>query len=95
VPFIISDNELWLLNTASLSLANNVVLEFTPTGVIAADIGGVLNQNGTNSFTSFKDGTKLGNTNTTVPCTGDWGGIYDNSGSYYYSWGNIYFDDIH
>lgn len=62
--------------------------------------GGTSNQNSTNAYTSFKDDSRLGDTNgdgdASTPSAGDWERIYDDSmvipSPYFYSWSNIYYD---
>jgi hypothetical protein len=97
VPFVINDNDLWIETGASLNLADNVVLKFTPTSAIVIGIGAVLNQNSTNAFTSFKDDSKLGDTNgdgdATYAQQGDWQGIYSDDLSAYLNWSNISYDN--
>lgn len=99
VAFIIDDNDLWINGSNHLTIGNDVVLKFTPSSVIVCDNGAsnIINYNGTNVFfTSFKDDSKKGDTNgdssATSPSANDWGGIYNNTGSAYYTWANILFD---
>ncbi len=100
VPFVFNDNDLWIEDPGSLTLASNVIIKFTSGSALVVDEGAVLTQNATNAFTSFKDDSRGGDTNgdgaATSPSDEDWIGIYDNSLSipspYYYQWSNIYYD---
>jgi hypothetical protein len=96
VPFVIDDNDWWIVSGASLRLGDNVVIKFRPGSELVLDEGpsALINYNGTGVyFTSYKDDTKLGDTNgdgtATSPAKGDWLGIYDNSASLMLSWPNI------
>ncbi len=96
VPFVIDDNDWWIESGASLQLGDNVVLKFRPGSAMTLDEGpsALINYNGTGVyFTSYKDDTRLGDTNGdgtgTPPVKGDWSGIYDNNAGVYLSWANI------
>lgn len=96
VPFVIDDNDWYINSGASLRLGDNVVLKFRPGSELVLDEGpsALINYNGTGVyFTSYKDDTKLGDTNgdgtATSPLKGDWYGIYDNTAGVMLSWPNI------
>jgi len=98
VPFVIDDNDWWIESGAVLNLANNVVLKFKTGSAISLKDGtsNIPNYNGTGVvFTSYKDDNYGGDTNgdgtSTSPVNGDWYGIYDNFGSSFVNWTNIYF----
>lgn len=100
VAFVIDDNDWWIDDIGSLTLADNVVLKFRPGSVLVLDEGDeLINYNGTGvAFTSYKDDSRKGDTNgdggVTTPADNDWGGIYDNNIAVgdYVSWANIYYD---
>ncbi len=103
VAFVINDNDLWVEDGATLTLANNVVIKFTSGSGLVLDDGGsaIVNHGGTGVyFTSFKHDTHKGDTNgddsATSPGIDDWGGIYDNSltipSPYFFTWSNILYD---
>ena len=96
VPFVIDDNDWYIVSGASLTLGDNVILKFRPGSELILDDGpsALINYNGTGVyFTSYKDDIKLGDTNgdemVTSPVKGDWIGIYDNSAGLMLSWPNI------
>jgi len=96
VPFVIDDNDWWIISGASLQIGNNVVMKFRPGSELVLEDGtsALINSNGTGVFfTSYKDDTKLGDTNgdgvATSPLKGDWYGIYDNAADQMLSWTNI------
>ena len=96
VPFVIDDNDWYIVSGASLTLGDNVILKFRPGSELILDDGpsALINYNGTGVyFTSYKDDIKLGDTNgdgtATSPVKGDWIGIYDNSADLMFSWPNI------
>ncbi len=96
VPFVINDNDLWIVSPGSLKLGHNVIIKFTPDSYLVIGEGASLDQSQGNVFTSFKDDSYLGDTNgdgnVTSPSDGDWGGIYDDAASAYLSGSNILFD---
>ena len=96
VPFVIDDNDWWINSGASLRLGNNVVLKFRPGSELVLDdgISALINYDGSGvCYTSYKDDSKLGDTNgdetATSPVKGDWYGIYDNNAGLMLSWSNI------
>lgn len=105
VPYLINDVDFWINGTYTLTLANNVVLKFTPSSQIVCNNGSsnIVNYNGTGVyFTSIKDdsvnskGDSNGDGSLTTPSANDWVGIYDNTAPFgdpnYFSWSNILYD---
>ena len=103
MPFLIDDGDFWVNHSASLTLANNVVLKFRPHSImlLADGADAIVNRNGQGVFfTSYKDDSHKGDTNgdgsASSPRDGDWGGIYDDSGvtpmPYFFTWSNILYD---
>ena len=106
VAYVIDDNDFWINSGATLTLADNVVLKFRPASflLLADGASALVNNVGTGvSFTSYKDDTLKGDTNAdagaTTPAVGDWGGIYDDSltipSPYFFTWANIFYDEVH
>ncbi len=98
VPFVIDDNDWWINSGAVLNLANNIVLKFRSGSAMVLHDGtsNIPNYNGSGVvFTSYKDDNYGGDTNgdgmSTSPVNGDWDGIYDDLGSKYVSWTNVYY----
>ena len=99
VAFVLDDNDLWILDYASLTLGNDVVIKFTP-GSTINHYGNINNFNGPGVFfTSYKDDNRKGDTNgdgsLTTPMDGDWNGIYNDNTFVYQAWPNILYDEIH
>ncbi len=97
VAFVLDDNDLWVLDYASLTLGDTVVVKFTPDSTIN-HYGNIFS--GTNVFfTSYKDDDYKGDTNgdgsLTTPMDGDWNGIYNDTTFVYEAWPNILYDEIH
>lgn len=103
VAYVIDDNDFWINEAATLTLADNVVLKFRADGTLVLNDGesAIVNHDGTGVyFTSYKDDTHKGDTNgdgsATTSNNTDWDGIYDNSmtipSPYYYTWSNILYD---
>jgi len=99
---LIDDFGLQIRSTASLTLADNVVLKIIDdidltdnpeNGIINKDAPGVY-------FTSFHDDSKKGDTNgngsITSPVDGDWVGVKTATSPITYAvWANILYDDLH
>lgn len=102
VAFVIDDVDWWITSSASLTLANDVVLKFEPGATLSLADGAVLvNHNGSGVvFTSYKDDSYKGDSNgdgyVTSATDNDWTGIYDDSMStphpYFFTWTNIHYD---
>jgi hypothetical protein len=99
VPFVIDDNDLWVEETASLTLAPNVIVKFMRDSEII-HYGNIHNYDAEGVyFTSYKDDLHGGDTNAdgtlSAPADGDWTGMYNNVTSQYDSWPNILYDELH
>jgi hypothetical protein len=96
VPFVINDNDLWIVSPGSLTLAQNVIVKFTPDSYLVIGEGTNLIFDSSNYFTSLKDDAHGGDTNgdgdATTPSDNDWGGIYVDVSSTNLSGPNILYD---
>ncbi|HKK64062.1 MAG TPA: hypothetical protein VJ951_15960 [Bacteroidales bacterium] len=98
VAFVIDDNDWWIREGGSLTLADNVCLKFrSDSEIVLNETNAIINYNGPGVvFTSYKDDSRKGDTNgdgdITSPGDNDWNGIYDNLTSTYKNWSNIYYD---
>jgi hypothetical protein len=99
VAYVIDDGDFWIISGASLTLGNDVVLKFANgSNMLLADgTANLVNYNGSGVwFTSIHDDAHKGDTNGngsgSAPAFGNWIGIYNDPGSYFYTWGNILYD---
>jgi len=103
VAFVLADDfGLQIRSTASLTLAENVVLKIIDDIDLTANpVNGIINAEATGVYyTSFHDDAMRGDTNgngsLTSPADGDWKGIkIETSPNTYASWPNILYDEIH
>ncbi|MBI4651022.1 hypothetical protein HY745_07035 [Candidatus Desantisbacteria bacterium] len=83
IPFVI--DFIVINDRASLTLEDNVVIKFKQNGKIDLSGDFIGYNNPGVWFTSIKDDALLGNTDNviSVPCNGDWQGIWVNNGEYW------------
>ena len=78
------------------TLAQDVIVKFTPDSYLVIGVGADLIFNNSNYFTSFKDDSHGGDTNgdsdATTPSDKDWGGVYSDATSTYLGGSNILHD---
>jgi len=96
VPFVICDDtyDVDVVVGASLTLGDGVILKFCSNRGIRFQGNNLLNFDGSGVwYTSYKDDSRLGDTNgdgsITSPAVGDWDGIYDDVAATYVGWSNM------
>lgn len=99
VAFVINDKFVNIQDGSTLTLADNVVIKFSPDNQLNVVAGSAISQGSNVFFTSIYDDTYKGDTNgdmsATSPADGDWVGIYDGTRDtepYYFMWANILYD---